>query len=162
LESKTVPERHSAIQIRAVPIEVDLLILSFLGHFAWELLQAPLFESMGAVDHFKGILICLRATFGDLAIALGAFWSAALAGDGRRWVARPTLRAFVVYVGTGLIATVALEYLSMEVLDRWAYGPEMPLLPILGTGLAPILQWLIVPITVLWYLIRLTRTERRC
>ena len=29
---------------RIVPVEVDLLILSFLGHFAWELLQAPLFQ----------------------------------------------------------------------------------------------------------------------
>ena len=64
------------------PPEVDLVFLSFLGHFAWELLQAPLFASLGQTEHFTGTLICLKATLGDIAIALAAFWCAALVGEG--------------------------------------------------------------------------------
>ncbi|GIL02585.1 MAG: hypothetical protein BroJett030_24840 [Alphaproteobacteria bacterium] len=145
-----------------MPIEADLLILSFLGHFAWELLQAPLFASLDGADHVTGILICLRATLGDMVIALSAYWAAAIAGGGRRWVTRPGVRDIAVFVATGLIATVVLEHLSTEVLDRWSYGSAMPRLPVLGTGLAPILQWLIVPTIVLWYLMRLARAEHRC
>lgn len=155
-------EPHSPTQRWTVPIEADLLILSFLGHFAWELLQAPLFASLDAADHVTGILICLRATLGDMVIALAAYWAAAIAGAGRRWVARPGPGAIAIFFVTGLIATVVLEYLSTEVLDRWAYDSAMPRLPVLRTGFAPILQWLIVPTIVLWYLMRLARAEQRC
>lgn len=143
----------------SVSVEADLLILSFLGHFAWELLQAPLFSSLDATAHFAGILVCLRATFGDLGIALGAFWCAAWFGGGRAWVARPTVGAVSLFIGFGLVVTIGLEFVNTEVLNRWSYGPGMPRMPIFGTGLAPLLQWMIVPALVLWYLKRLTKTQ---
>lgn len=140
---------------RPIPVEADLLILSFFGHFAWELLQAPLFSSFYGESHVSGIVICLRATFGDLGIALAAFWAAALAAGGRNWVAGPTQISVAVFLGTGLIVTIGFEYVSTTALNRWAYAPQMPRLPILGTGLVPLLQWLIIPSLVLWYLKRL-------
>lgn len=144
-----------------IPVEVDLLILSFLGHFAWELMQAPLYSSFDDTSHVAGILMCLRATLGDLAIAFGAFWAATLAGGSRRWVDRPSGRTMAVFIAFGLLATVGLEHLNTEVLDRWSYGPDMPRLPMLGTGLSPLLQWIVVPSLVLWYLGRLSRKTGR-
>ncbi|MDH5530419.1 MAG: hypothetical protein OEY05_10295 [Paracoccaceae bacterium] len=146
---------------RAVPVEVDLLILSFLSHFSWELLQAPLFSSLEGTGHFAGILICLRATLGDLGIALAAFWCAAWLGDGRGWVSRPTLGTVIAFLGFGLVATISFEFVSTEILNRWSYGPGMPRLPIVGTGFAPLVQWLIVPALVLWYLNRLEKEKQR-
>jgi hypothetical protein len=146
----------SATRTRRIPPEVDLLVLSFLGHFAWEILQAPLFASLSKTDHFAGIALCLKATSGDLAIAIAAFWCAALVGKGRNWVANTGASAPVVFFAVGLLATVGLEYLSTEVTGRWAYDGAMPLLPVLGTGLSPILQWAIVPMLVLWYMRRLS------
>ena len=140
---------------RRLPPEVDFLVLSFLGHFAWEILQSPLFASLSQVDHFTGIAICLKATLGDLAIALAAFWSAALVSKDRNWVANTGRTALVVFFATGLLATVGLEYLNTEVLERWSYDGMMPTLPVLGTGLSPILQWVFVPLLVLWYMRRL-------
>lgn len=140
---------------RHLPPEVDLLALSFLGHFAWEILQAPLFSSMNQVDHFAGIYICLKATLGDLAIALAAFWTAAVLGRSRRWFALPGRRATTVFFTVGLLLTIGLEHLHTEITGRWAYDEAMPLLPVIGTGLAPILQWIFVPLLVLWYLRRL-------
>lgn len=130
-------------------------MLSFLGHFAWEILQAPLFASMSQTDHFVGIAICLKATLGDLVIALAAFWCAAFVGKGRNWVANTGSLAPAVFFTFGLLATIGLEYLNTEVTGRWAYDRVMPLLPILGTGLSPILQWIFVPMLVLWYMRRL-------
>lgn len=140
-----------------IPVEVDLLILSFLGHFAWELLQAPLFSSLDGADHFTGIFICLRATLGDLGIAIVAFWITAIPGGGRRWVAHLKIRDVCLFFGIGLGLTIGLEFVNTEVLHRWSYAPEMPRVPGLGTGLAPLAQWLVVPALVLWYLTRLTR-----
>lgn len=140
---------------RRLPAELDLLVLSFLGHFAWEILQAPLFSSLSQTDHYTGIAICLRATLGDLAIALAAFWCASLVGQGRQWFMLPGKRAPVVFFAVGLLVTIGLEYLSTEMTSRWTYGGAMPLLPVIGTGLSPILQWVFVPILVLWYMRRL-------
>lgn len=141
-----------------VAVELDLLILSFLGHFAWEILQAPLFSSLDATAHFAGILVCLRATVGDLGIALGAFWCTAWRRGGRNWVVRPTFGAAALFIGIGLAVTIGFEFVSTEVFDRWSYGPAMPRLPLVGTGLAPLMQWLLVPMLVLWYLNRLANT----
>ena len=140
---------------RALPPEVDLLALSFLGHFAWEILQAPLFSSMIQVDHFSGIFICLKATLGDLAIALAAFWSAALLARSRRWFTLQGGSASAIFFAVGLLLTIGLEYLHTEITGRWAYDGAMPLLPVIGTGLTPILQWIFVPLLGLWYLRRL-------
>lgn len=139
-----------------IPVEADLVILSFMGHFTWELLQAPLFTSLADKGHIAGILICLQATLGDLGIALAAFWVASVAGRGRDWVAHPRIVPVAVYLVTGLVVTIGFEFVSTEILDRWAYAPGMPRLPLLDTGLSPFLQWLIVPSLVLWYLSRLS------
>lgn len=143
------PSRH-------LPPEFDLLVLSFLGHFTWEILQAPLFSSMSKTEHFVGIAICLKATLGDLIIALAAFWCAGFVGKGRKWFANKGAAAPAVFFAVGLLATIGLEYLNTEVTGRWTYDGVMPLLPVLGTGLSPILQWVFVPMFVLWYLRRLT------
>lgn len=145
---------------RPVPVEVDLLILSFLGHFSWELLQAPLFSSLNDTPHFAGILMCLRATFGDLAIALMAFWGTAAVAGRREWTRKPTARSVAVFLAIGLFATLGLEFANTTILNRWSYADEMPRLPVLGTGLAPILQWIIVPTLVTWYLARLAPARR--
>ncbi|MFC3165760.1 hypothetical protein [Ciceribacter thiooxidans] len=146
---------------QTVSVEVDLLFLSFLGHFTWENLQAPLFSSLESTTHFAGILICLRATLGDIGIALGAFWCTAWLGGGRYWVARPTFGATSLFIGIGLAVTIGVEFVSTDVLNRWSYGPAMPRVPIVGTGLGPLMQWLVVPMFVLWYLKRLANTDQR-
>ncbi len=145
------------LPIRPIPVEVDLLVLSFMGQFTWEQLQAPLFSSLADKGHNPGILTCLQATLGDLGTALAALWAASVAGRGRDWVGNPRLKPAAVYLSTGLAITIGFEFLSSEILDRWTYAPDMPRLPLLGTGLSPFLQWLIVPTLVLWYLNRLSR-----
>lgn len=142
--------------MRRIMPELDLLILSFPLHFTWELSQAPLFSNMLTVTHVEGIRICLQATLGDMVIALVAFWVTAVAFRSRQWAAFPLPGAIAVFIGTGLLITVAIEFRSTEILGRWDYGPSMPRLPLIGTGLSPLLQWILVPSLVLWYLHRLS------
>ncbi|MDA7429200.1 hypothetical protein [Primorskyibacter aestuariivivens] len=138
----------------AVWIVLDLVVLSGILHFTWEILQAPLFSSLDGASHFAGIVECAWATLGDVLIMIAAFFAArALAGPA--WNKSALGRGVVVFLAVGLIATIALEYLNTEVLGRWTYGPDMLRLPVLGTGLAPLAQWVIIPLVVLWYLRRL-------
>ncbi len=135
-------------------IGLDLVVLSAILHFAWEILQAPLFSSLDGASHFAGVVECAAATFGDILIMIAAFLVARVLA-GPTWNMSPFGRGVVVFVAVGLIATIVLEYLNTEILGRWAYGPEMPRLPVVGTGLAPIAQWVVIPLVVLWYLRRL-------
>ena len=136
--------------------ELDLLILSFPMHFTWEFLQAPLFRNMRDATHMDGIRICLQATLGDMVIVLIAFWVASFLTGTRHWAALPNRWATAAWVSTGLAITVALEFYSTEIAGRWAYDVTMLRLPVIGTGLSPLLQWIIVPMLVLWYLRRLS------
>jgi hypothetical protein len=38
------------------------------------------------------------------------------------------------------------EWLNIEVRGAWAYRDTMPVIPVIGMGLSPFLQWIIVPI----------------
>ena len=141
---------------RPIPAELDLLILSFPMHFTWEFLQAPLFRTMQDVSHLDGIRICLQATLGDMVIALIAFWATSFLAGTRRWAAQPNRRSIAAWLSSGVAITLAIEFYSTEVMARWAYSSSMPRLPLIGTGIAPLAQWIIVPMVVLWYLRRLS------
>lgn len=138
------------------PYEFDLLLLAFPMHFTWEILQAPLFRSMQEVSHMEGIRTCLHATLGDMAIMLLAYWLTALVARTRHWVARPSRSAIATWLLSGLATTIALEFYSTEVTHRWTYSASMWRLPLAGTGIAPLIQWILLPLLVLWYLRRLS------
>jgi hypothetical protein len=130
---------------------------SFLLHFAWEILQAPLYSGMRDLPHARATWICMRATFGDIAIALCAYATAALAQRDPAWIVQAKARAWLVYLLTGLIITLVLEYLGTGPLGRWAYATQMWKLPGLGIGTSPLLQWLLLPPLAAWLTARHAR-----
>jgi hypothetical protein len=56
----------------------------------------------------------------------------------------------LAYMAVGLSVTIVLEALATDPLDRWSYGDHMPRLPWFGTGILPVLQWLLLPLPILW------------
>jgi hypothetical protein len=58
----------------------------------------------------------------------------------------------VILLGLGY--TVFSEWLNTQIRQSWSYTAAMPLLPPLGTGLTPFLQWLVVPGIALGYVRR--------
>lgn len=137
--------------------EVNLAFFSFLLHFVWEMWQVPFFAAMPSTSHWSGVAICTQATFGDAAMAVFALWVAALPRRLRRWFFAPSRSEVALYLGTGLALTVAFEWLATGPLGRWSYAPEMPTLPLLGTGLLPVLQWIVLPPIALWLTARQLR-----
>lgn len=87
---------------------------------------------------------------GDVGIALESFWGAASSCGGRHWAGKPSASPLAVFLAIGLVSTIVLEFANTAILNRWSYANEMPRLPVLGTGLARILQWLIAPPFAKW------------
>src|SRR5512138_787383 len=133
--------RRAARDLIDLP-EFNIAFFSFLLHFVWEMWQAPFFADMPSNTHWSEVLVCSRATLGDAAMAIVAFWGAAALRRSRSWFMAPGGWELLIYLGVGLILTVVFEWLATGPLERWQYAPAMPRLPILGTGLLPALQWI--------------------
>ena len=135
----------------ALPIpEIPIALFSFLLHFVWEFLQVPTFAGMPAMSHWDGIKFCTAATLGDVGFALTAFWAASAVGTSRQWIQKRRRVPYVVFIAVGIALTIAFEYYYTNVSHRWSYSELMPLVPPLGTGLGPLVQWIVIPPFVLW------------
>jgi hypothetical protein len=134
--------------------EFNVLIFSLLLNLAWEVWQVPFFRGMADQPHWLGVKACTQATFGDAGIALAAFWVAAIVARTRSWILQPRKSDIVLFLGIGVVVTVIFEALATGTLERWAYTDAMPRLPLLGTGLLPLLQWLALPPLILWFVRR--------
>ncbi len=130
--------------------EFNIVVFSFLLHFVWEFVQAPTYAGMIEMNHWDGIKLCMSATFGDVGFALVAFGLTSLTARTRQWFLRPAAWQYLMYLGIGIGLTVGFEYYYTQVSLRWTYSELMPLVPPFGTGLSPLLQWLVVPTVVLW------------
>jgi hypothetical protein len=123
-------------------------LFALLLHFAWEMLQFPLFAGMSAAPHGTATRACLIATLGDGAISLFAYAGASGAARTATWVIRPRAPTVCAFFALGFAMAIAAEVANVRLLARWSYGPAMPTL--LGIGLTPILQWTVVPPLILW------------
>jgi len=134
--------------------EINISIFGFLLNFIWEIWQVPLFQSMDNLTHFEATIGCTRAAVGDVVILLVAFWIIALTARSRSWIIQPTTIQVTGFIAIGIVITVVVEAIAIHVLNRWQYATAMPTLPILGTGITPILQWLIIPPIIVSLMLR--------
>lgn len=129
--------------------EAILLLLSFPFHFTWEMLQDPLYLGLLEKEHGVVRSMCLQATFGDVVITFIAFGAASLFARSRYWFDGTNIRSYkpwIVWYGFGVAITIVIEIYSTTIAERWAYGPLMPIIPLISVGLSPVLQWIIVPV----------------
>ncbi|MBW6392454.1 hypothetical protein [Billgrantia antri] len=140
--------------------EFNVALFAFLLNYPWEFLQVPFYVTMSEMAHWDAVLFCTRATLGDMLITLVAFGVVAGIRRHRHWLLRPDARTTLGFVAVGIAITVGLEWYATELQQRWQYAEGMPTLPLLGTGLAPLLQWLLLPPLILWLARRQMLGER--
>ena len=137
------------------PILAGLFVVSVVLNYFWEVGQAFLFVGM---DSWSTIWWhCLVASLGDGLMVWtihAAGWSFFRRSD---WFVEPQLKGYGVMLMTGLIIAVAVEWLAVYVLQRWAYTANMPVLPVItgvNIGITPLLQMLMLP-PVIFYIVAL-------
>jgi hypothetical protein len=115
-------------------------------NLGWEIFQIPLYTIWWSEPWSRIVLALLHCTLGDLLIgAIALVFAIGVAGGG--WPADRWARGRVVILTTlaGVSYTIFSEWLNVEIRQTWAYTDLMPRLPPLGTGLTPLLQWLLLP-----------------
>lgn len=134
----------------------NIAIFALLFSLPWEFGQMWLYAGSAQLSHLQGIRICMAATVGDAAIVLAAFGVIALSARSSAWVRAPTFRQVAGFVAIGLVVTIAIEIIATRSngVFSWRYTSTMPLTPVFGVGLVPLLMWLVVPLVVLWFVRR--------
>jgi hypothetical protein len=125
------------------------LVAAALAHLAWEIVQLPLYTLWRTGTSGELAFAVAHCTAGDVLIA-GALLLTALALLGRaEWPRRRFGGVALATIAGGLGYTIYSEYLNTIVRRSWAYSDVMPVVPGLGTGLSPLLQWIVVPAVAL-------------
>ena len=127
--------------------EFNVLLFALLLNYPWEFIQAPLFEGMAERPHWAAVKACTQAALGDSLIMLMAYWGVAAQRRGRAWIAAPGWRDVLLFSSIGVAITVVIEWLALKGgwLSSWTYSSLMPIIPGLGVGLVPVLQWVVLP-----------------
>jgi hypothetical protein len=118
--------------------------LAAIGHILWEAAQLPLYTLWRTGTPREIAFALVHCTAGDILIT--TLTLAAAAALARLFCWRPfgwRMLFTAIAVGTGY--TIFSEWLNVEIRRGWSYTAAMPVLPFIGTGLTPLLQWLIVP-----------------
>jgi hypothetical protein len=124
------------------------------GNLAWEIAQLPLYTIWREGTAGQIVFAVLHCTAGDGLIAASALALAWFLAGRPRWPSQGYGRVAIIAIAAALTYTVFSEWLNVSVRGAWAYADAMPKLPPFGTGLAPLLQWLVVPGITFWWLRR--------
>ena len=92
-----------------------------------------------------------HCTAGDVLIGL-ACAIAMLALTGWSWPlpGRLSARLLGIFVAFAVTYTILSKWLNTPVRLIWAYLDLMPVLPLFGTCVAPLLQWIVAPALAFW------------
>ena len=126
------------------------IVAGALTHLVWEIVQLPLYTLWKTGTKGEQIFAVLHCTGGDILIA-GSSLLTALALVGRRdWPDEGGARVAGLTTVIGFGYTIYSEWLNTVVRVSWTYSELMPVVPWIGTGVSPLVQWLVVPTVALW------------
>jgi hypothetical protein len=126
---------------------VALALAAFLLNWLWEIAQMPAYtvpaRSLGA-----SALAHVVPGLGDVAITLGAYGIAALAAGRLSWGMTGRWNVYATVALLGGASATAYELIALAQ-GWWSYSDLMPVVPVLGVGLWPLLQLtLLIPAAV--------------
>jgi hypothetical protein len=127
------------------------LLFVFTANLIWEVLQLPLYTIWVESTFVEIVFAVVHCTGGDLLIALTCLVTALLVLGANTWSAKHYRHVAILAIILGIIYTIFSEWLNTVVRESWAYSELMPVLPPFGTGLSPLLQWIVIPVAGLWW-----------
>ena len=119
------------------------MMLAFSLHLAWEIAQLPLYTLATDGDRMRIARYVLHCTLGDVLIATATFLLPALVWRRLDWYRVQPLAGSAVMIVLALTYTAGSEWFNVYRRAAWAYTSSMPTVG--GIGVAPLLQWILVP-----------------
>jgi hypothetical protein len=131
-----------------------------VANLVWEIVQVPLYTIWAEEAFGKIAFAVIHCTGGDVLISGSALLGALMVGGDGRWPNARFRTVAAITVLAGLAYTIFSEWLNTGIRGSWAYTEWMPTLPFVGSGLAPVLQWLLIPPAAFWWAKLGTRPSR--
>ncbi len=117
--------------------------LAFVLNLTWEFGHVRLYTIWAASDGMNLAWALLHCSLGDVVIALALFALAGIVFRRADWPAlHPWVGSAIVVIGATTF-TAWSEWYNVYRAGSWGYTASMPL--ILGIGISPLLQWIILP-----------------
>jgi hypothetical protein len=135
---------------------VEFALITAPLSLIWEIAHLPLYTIWWDQPLRDSLTAAVHCTFGDVAVAFVCFMIASVFIRFMN-LTKTNLMFGGLVIALSVTATAILEVLSTQVLSRWSYAPAMPVLPLLGIGLSPLLQWIFVPTIALVILARVSK-----
>ena len=121
------------------------LAVIVVGNLVWEAAQMPLYTLWRTGSAQEIAFAVVHCTGGDVLIAAVSLLGSLLLFGAGSWPRSRFMSVAAPTVALGLGYTIYSEHLNTAS-QAWTYSELMPVLPGLGTGLAPLAQWLVVPL----------------
>lgn len=136
-----------------------IFVVAVALNLVWELGQAFLYVGMNY--NLAMIVHCFWASLGDGLILWVIYLIGLLIFRNIRWFVHPSASRYAVMLIAGLIISIIVEWIGLDVLKRWAYTDSMPIVPLLNIGLLPVLQMLLLPPVIFAVVAALQTCSRR-
>jgi len=130
------------------------LAFTAAANLLWESAHLPLYTIWREAEAGKILFAVAHCTAGDILIATAALVTALVVVRNAAWPDDGYRQVAMLTIAIGLGYTIFSEWLNTEVRESWAYTEIMPTLPVLGTGLSPLAQWIAVPLVAFWWACR--------
>jgi hypothetical protein len=114
------------------------LAIILIGNLAWEALALPLYTIWTTGSFREQAVAVLHCTAGGVLIARSALLIALRTAGCEHW-------AIERFGPVLLVATIFSDWVNIEVRSRWAYSPLMPVVPLVGVGVSPLMQRIVLP-----------------
>ena len=141
-EDHGVPQRRQLMRLLSATV-----LASFVLNEPWEMAQMSAFVETAGRSWTRALALCTRAAVGDVAITLAIYAVGALAAGDPGWVLRGRWNVYAVAAVLGMAGAALVEHAALAA-GRWSYTERMPVVPVLGAGMWPLLQMtLLCPLT---------------
>ncbi len=112
-------------------------------NFGWEIAQGFLYMGMSGIA--ESWWHCFVASLGDGVLVLLMHLMGWIVFGRSDWFTSPGVKPYGLMLGSGLLIGVMVEWGAVDILHRWQYTEQMPLIPGSGIGLIPVLQMIVLP-----------------
>ena len=116
-----------------------LVLSAFALNWVWEMAQMPAYRETAGRPWVETVPTCTLAALGDVAAVLAIYGVGALAPGDVRWGLSGRWNVYATVALLGGTCAVAFEWRALAT-GRWSYTDAMPVIPLLGVGLWPVLQ----------------------
>ena len=124
---------------------LNMLIIAFVLNWIWELLQGPLYR--GFTFTLPHIAFCTLASVADVTMVVFLYFIFAISRKNPFWIQRVNfIQVIIIMIIGGIGATIA-ESLHTSA-GNWVYSDKMPIIPMVKTGLSPVLQFFLLPVII--------------